>query len=98
MCTLRCRHTRAHPSASLDKYIYFLRQLHTFQLDFTAGDDGFSTSSAKTPRPKAAVKTAQSNMQNFHVATLRALLELGQTALSLGEVDSAVEVFQRRLR
>lgn len=74
-------------------------QRYKYQLDFTVGDDGFSTSSAKTPRAKVEVKTAAlSSTQTFHVATLRALLELGQTALSLGEVESAVEVFQRRLR
>jgi len=68
------------------------------QLDFTVGDDGFSASATKPPRAKATLKTAQVNMENVHIASLRALLDLGETEVSLGEVDSAVEVFQRRLR
>lgn len=35
---------------------------------------------------------------NTHLSALRALLELGQTALDLGEIESAVGVFERRLR
>lgn len=78
--------------------MHSLHQRYKYQLDFTVGDDGFSAPNAKSPRTKTTLKTAMSNAQNFHVAALGALLELGQTALSLGEVDSAVEVFQRRLR
>ncbi len=69
-----------------------------FQLDFTVGDDGSSSSTTKPPRATATVKTVHVKMQSVHVASLRALLDLGETELSLGEVDSAIGVFQRRLR
>eukprot|EP00903_Cladosiphon_okamuranus_P019584 g18012.t1 len=82
---------------SFDRFSAPVPQLEP-ELDFTVGDDGFSASSTKTARAKTTTKRELSNTQNFHVAALRALLELGQTTLSLGEVDSAVEVFQRRLR
>lgn len=35
---------------------------------------------------------------SVHVASLRALMELGQTAMDLEEFDSATSVFERRLR
>lgn len=80
------------------RFFFFFCQRYEFQLDFTVGDDGLSASSSKTPRTRTGAKTALSKTQNAHVAALQALLELGQTALSLGEVGSAVEVFRRRLR
>ncbi|CAM9325930.1 unnamed protein product, partial [Ectocarpus sp. 12 AP-2014] len=67
------------------------------ELDFNIGDDGLPIFPAKTPDMKKC-KEEQRIKQNAHVAALQALLELGKTALSLGEVDSAVEVFKRRLK
>lgn len=50
------------------------------------------------PSPDKLDKAKMSVGDNTHLSTLRALLELGQTALDLGELDSAVGVFKRRLR
>ncbi|CAM9304338.1 unnamed protein product [Ectocarpus sp. 8 AP-2014] len=67
------------------------------ELDFNIGDDGLPICPTKTPDIKKC-KEKQRIEQNAHVAALQALLELGKTVLSLGEVDSAVEVFKRRLK
>ncbi|CAM9190700.1 unnamed protein product, partial [Ectocarpus sp. 12 AP-2014] len=67
------------------------------ELDFNIGDDGLPIFPTKTPDMKKC-KENQRIEQNAHVAALQALLELGKTALSMGEVDSAVEVFKRRLK
>ncbi|CAM9492938.1 unnamed protein product, partial [Ectocarpus sp. 4 AP-2014] len=67
------------------------------ELHFNIGDDGLPIFPTKTPDIKKC-KEKQRIEQNAHVAALQALLELGRTALSLGEVDSAVEVFKRRLK
>lgn len=96
ICCVVVAHARTRTHLK-DKNFCFLRKRFECQLDFTVGDDGFSNSIAKAPRAKT-VKTALGNTHNFHVAALGALLELGQTALSLGELDSAIEAFQRRLR
>lgn len=66
------------------------------QLDHVLDKNVLNTFS-KSPRDETASK--KSNMEaSTHVAELQALLELGQIALLLGEVDSATGVFERRLR
>ncbi|CAM9371805.1 unnamed protein product [Ectocarpus fasciculatus] len=67
------------------------------ELNFNIGDDGLPICPTKTPDANKC-KEKQRIEQNAHLAALQALLELGKTALSLGEVDSAVEVFKRRLK